>query len=320
MKKVGESRQDVTLVDCGPRDGLGAISREVATVDKIRLINCLVEAGITKIDCIAFTHPRLIPQNSDAEKVMDGLKKRQEVTYIGLAPSEVACRRAVLTQVDEVLTLVAASEAFNHSALGLSTKILLNKTLPAIFETAHDGGKTISAYILTAFGCPYSGSVDLEKVLEIASRLAFMGANEITLVDSTGMANPIQVKKVVAAVTELGLGADIAVHFHDTRGTGLVNCVAAYEEGIRIFDTAIAGFSGTPFGAHKLDMGFWNVPTEDLAHLFEQMGVSTGVDLERLLECGALAERLAGIRLSSHLLRAGLSSELAEIGEQLKLR
>lgn len=237
-----------------------------------------------------------------------------------MVPSEVACRRAVLTRVDEVLTLVAASEAFNHSALGLSTKILLNKTLPAIFETAHDGGRTISAYILAAFGCPYSGPVDLEKVLEIASRLAFMGAREIKVVDSTGMANPIQVKRIVAAVTELGLGANIAVHFHDTRGTGLVNCVAAYEKGIRIFDTAIAGFSGTPFGARELDIGFWNVPTEDLAHLFEQMGVSTGLDLKRLLQCVALAERLAGIRLPGHLLRAGLSSELAEIGEQLKLK
>ena len=317
---VSKSEAEVTIVDCAPRDGLSAIQKIVSTPDKIRFINGLVKAGLNKIDCVAFTHPRLIPLNSDAESVMEGLEKRPDVTFVGLVPSEVACRRAVLTNIDEILTLVAASEAFNRAALGLSRRELLNKTIPAIFNTARDGGKTIRVSILTSFGCPYSGHVSPDEVLEIASRVAFMGAKEITLLDSTGMANPRQVRETIELVLGSDLDADFAVHMHDTRGTGLVNCMAAYEAGVRIFDTAIGGLSGTPFGAPELDMGFWNIPTEDLVHLFEQMGVNTGVDLGLLLERVKLAEELAGRALPGHILRAGPKSKLVRIPERLKLK
>jgi len=317
---VSKSAAEVTIVDCAPRDGLSAIQKVVPTPDKIRFIDSLVKAGLTKIDCVAFTHPRLIPENADAEKVVEGLKKRPGVTYIGLVPSEVGCRRAILTQIDEILTLVAASEAFNRAALGLSRRKLLNKTLPAIFDIARDAGKTIRVYILTSFGCPYGGYVSPDEVLNIASRLAFMGANEITLLDSTGMANPRQVKETIKLVLGSNLDADFAVHMHDTRGTGLVNCIAAYEAGIRIFDTAVAGLSGTPFGAPEKDIGFWNIPTEDLVHLFHQMGVRTGVDMAYLLEAVKLAEKIAGRPLPGHILRAGMNTELAEIPEPLHLK
>ena len=130
------SRAEITIVDCGPRDRLTPVSRQVSTVDKIRLINSLAKSGITKIDCVAFTHPRLIPKNSDAEDVMEKLEKTPDVTYVGLVPSEIGCRRAVITDIDEIVTLVAASEAFNRAALGLGIKETLNKTLPTIFEAA----------------------------------------------------------------------------------------------------------------------------------------------------------------------------------------
>ena len=314
------SRADVTIVDGGPRDGLSAVSEQVLTADKIRLINGLAKSGITKIDCVAFTHPRLIPKNSDAEEVMAKLEKTPGVTYVGLGPSEIGCRRAVLTDIDEILTLVAASEEFNRAALGLGVQESLNKALPTIFEAASKGGKSIRAYVLAAFGCPYSGKVRLNEVIELVSRLCFMGANEISLLDSTGMADPIQVKEMLGELLGLNLSVNLAVHFHDTRGTGLVNCVAAYKAGIRIFDTAIGGLSGTPFGAPKLDMGFWNIPTEDLVHLFEQMGVNTGVDLGLLLECVELGEDLAGRSLPGHILSTGPKSKLAKIPERLKLR
>lgn len=314
------SKANVTIVDGGPRDGLSAVSGQVSTADKIRLINGLAESGITKIDCVAFTHPRLIPKNSDAEEVVAKLEKTPDVTYVGLVPSEIGCRRAVLTDIDEVITLVAASEVFNRAALGLGIKETLNKVLPTIFEAASEGGKSIRAYVLAAFGCPYSGTVRSDEVVELVSRLCFMGANEISLLDSTGMADPKQVKEMLAELFGLNLDVDLAVHFHDTRGTGLVNCVAAYEAGVRIFDTAIGGLSGTPFGAPELDMGFWNIPTEDLVHLFEQMGVSTGVDLGLLLECVNLAEDLAGRSLPGHILRIGPKSKLAKVPERLRLK
>jgi len=317
---VAVSRAEVTIVDCGPRDGLSAVSGQVPTADKIRLINSLAKSGITKIDCVAFTHPRLIPKNSDAEDVMAKLEKAPDVTYVGLVPSEIGCRRAVLTDIDEILTLVAASETFNRAALGLGVKETLNKALPTIFEAASKGGKSIRAYVLAAFGCPYSGKVRSDEVVELVSRLCFMGVNEISLLDSTGMADPKQVKEMLGELLGLNLSVNLAVHLHDTRGTGLVNCMAAYEAGVRIFDTAIGGLSGTPFGAPELDMGFWNIPTEDLVYLFEQMGVNTGVDLELLLECVKLGEDLAGRSLPGHILSTGPKSKLAKIPERLRLK
>ena len=314
------SRTEVTIVDCGPRDGLSAVSGQVSTADKIGLISGLAKSGITKIDCVTFTHPRLIPKNSDAEDVMAKLEKTPDVTYVGLAPSEIGCRRAVLTDIDEIITLVAASDAFNRAALGLGIKETLNKTLPTIFEAASKGGKSIRAYVLAAFGCPYSGKVRTDEVIELVSRLCFMGANEISLLDSTGMADPRQVKELLGDLLGLNLGVTLAVHFHDTRGTGLVNCVAAYEAGVRVFDTAIGGLSGTSFGAPDLDMGFWSIPTEDLVHLFEQMGVNTGVDLELLLESVKLGEDLSGRSLPGHILRAGPKSKLSKIPERLRLK
>ncbi|MBW2113150.1 MAG: hydroxymethylglutaryl-CoA lyase, partial [Deltaproteobacteria bacterium] len=153
------------------------------------------------------------------------------------------------------------------------------------------------------------GKVEFDEVIEMVTRLCFMGAKEISLLDSTGMADPKQVKEILGELLGLNLSVDLAVHFHDTRGTGLVNCVAAYEAGVRIFDTAIGGLSGTPFGAPDLNMGFWNIPTEDLVHF-----------LELLLESVKLAEDLAGRPLPGHILRAGPKSKLAKIPEPLKLK
>jgi len=317
---VAVSRAELEIVDCGPRDGLSAVSGQVSAADKIRLINSLAKSGITKIECVAFTHPRLIPKNSDAEDVMGKLEKAPGVTYVGLVPSEIGCRRAVLTDIDEIVTLVAVSEEFNRAALGLGIKETLNKVLPTIFEAASKGGKSIRAYVLAAFGCPYSGKVRTDEVIELVSRLCFMGANEISLLDSTGMADPKQVKEILGDLLGLNLSVNLAVHFHDTRGTGLVNCMAAYEAGVRIFDTAIGGLSGTPFGAPDLDMGSWNIPTEDLVHLLEQMGVNTGVDPGLLLESVKLGENLVGRALPGHILRAGPKSKLAKIPKTLKLK
>jgi hydroxymethylglutaryl-CoA lyase len=317
---VARSKAQVTIVECGPRDGLASLPGPVSTSDKVALINSLMEAGLSKIDCASFTHPRLMPENKDAEEVIRLVAKRAGVTYVGLVPNEIGCRRAMVTDIDEVLVLVAASEAFSRTALGLSVKEILNKTLLTISETIAPSGKTMRGYILAAFGCPYSGAVPFAVVSELASRLAFLGAREVSLVDSTGMAVPPQVKETISRLLQLNLKVDLGVHFHNTRGTGLANCVAAYEAGIRIFDTSVGGLSGTPFGAPNLEIGFWNVPTEDLVHLFEQMGVHTGVSLERLLESVKLAEKLAGRPLPGHILRAGISSQLAKLPEPLKLK
>ncbi len=317
MKKTDDN---VTIVEISPRDGLPAVCKGVSTEDKVAFINKLSETGLQKIEVASFTHPRLLPRNSDAEEVIEGIKKRSRVNYVGLVPNEIGCRRSIITKIDEILFLVAASDLFNELNVGRTLKETMNKVLPAVTEAVRKSGKSIRIYVLTAFGCPYTGTVPPEAVLQLILKLDFMKISEIVLVDSTGMANPVKVKSMIKSIVDLNLNAEIAVHFHNTRGAAIANCVAAYEAGIRIFDTSLGGMSGTPYGAMELDLGYWNVPTEDLVHLFEDMGVSTGIDLGKLLECVTIAEKLAGKRLPGHILRAKPGYETAKIPSYIKMQ
>ena len=309
---------DVTIVDTSPRDGPVALPG-IGTPEKIALANSLMQSGISKIDCVAFTHPRLRPEYADAEKVISTLDNRPGTAIIGLAPNEIACRRALNTRVDEIGILVAGSESFNQSVLGISIKKTLYKTFPAIIQVCQEKGKTVRAYILTAFSCQYEGRVSTDAIVELSSILAHLGVNEISLVDTPGMANPKQVKETIGALQDLHLEANLAVHFHNTRGLGLANCFAAYEAGIRIFDTAIGGLSGTPFGTPKMNVGCWNVPTEDLVYLFNEIGVNTGINLDALLDSLNVARKLAGQDLSGHVLKARTVFEVSNFPEPLKI-
>jgi len=308
----------VTLVEVSPRDGLPAVCGGLSTDDKIKYINKLSETGLKKIECAAFTHPRLLPEGYDAEKLIAGITPTPEVIYVGLVPNEIGCRRAVITQIDEILILLAASDTFNKLNVGRTLKESLNKMLPAILDTAAKNARSVRVYIMTAFGCPYTGKISPEDLARLLLKLGYMGASEVVLVDSTGMANPNTVKSTIRTLLELELDINLAVHFHNTRGTAIANCVAAYEAGIRIFDTSLGGMSATPYGLSELDFGYWNVPTEDLVHLFEEMGIKTGIDLEKLLDCVRLAEQMAGNPLPGHLLRARPASQIAEIPQHLK--
>ena len=299
MKSVAE----VTIVDTSPRDGPVGLPK-IRTHEKVALANSLMESGVTKIDCVGFTHPRIRPEYADAEKVANSIDKRPGVTIIGMAPNEIACRRALNTSVDEIGVLVSVSETFNMSVLGISVRKTLFKTIPAIIQACIEEGKTIRAFLLSAFWCQFEGRVEINSILELVSKLSFLGVNEISLVDTPGLANPWQVKKTIGALLGLGLETKFAVHFHNTRGMGLANCLSAYEAGIRIFDTAVGGLSGTPYGAPTMEVGYWNVPTEDLVYMFDQIGVNTGIDIDAIAESVKLAQKIAGRELPGHLLKA----------------
>ena len=316
-RAVRKKDAQVKIVEVSPRDGLPAVCKGLSTADNIRYINKLSETGLKKIECAAFTHPRLIPEGYDAERLVSGITKKPEVTYVGLAPNEIGCRRAVITQIDEILVLLSASDTFNKINLGRTLKESLNKLLPTIFDAAAKNSRSVRAYIMTAFGCPYTGAVSSEEVGRLLLQLSYMGVSEIVLVDSTGMANPKTVRETVRTLLDLSPDGNLAVHFHNTRGAAIANCIAAYEAGIRTFDTSLGGMSATPYGVEHLNLGYWNVPTEDLVHLFEAMGVKTGIDLEKLLDCVRLAEKMVGSPLPGHLLRAGLSSQIVEIPKHL---
>ena len=313
---------DVTIVDSAPRDGLGALCKlysGISTSDKVTLINLLVQSGLTKIDSVAFIHPRLRPEYSDAEKTMKAVGEIPGVTFIGIAPNEIACRRALSTNVNQIAALVAATDTFNKAVLGKSIKETLNKTFPSIFQAGLERGKSIRVYVLSAFSCFYEGNVSLSNIVDLTRKLAFMGAKEISLVDSAGSANPKQVKEYFSALQALNLEVSLAAHFHNCRGLALVNCLAAYETGIRTFDTAIGGLSGTPFGAPQMEIGSWNVPTEDLASLFEEMGIKTGIDLDALLAAVEFAEKLARRKLPGHILSAKNALRFGSLPESLKI-
>ena len=314
-RKKGNS---LTIVEVSPRDGLPEVCSGLSTEDKINYINKLSETGLKKIECASFTHPRLLPEGYDAEKLVGGIIKKPDVTYVGLVPNEIGCRRALVTQIDELLVLLSASDTFNRINVGKSLKESLNKVLPTLLDAAVRNARSVRIYVMTAFGCPYTGRVSPGEVARLLLKLNYMGASEVVLVDSTGVADPGSVKELIRALLDLNLDIQLAVHFHNTRGTAIANCVAAYEAGIRIFDASLGGMSNTPYGVSELDVGYWNVPTEDLVHLFEAMGIQTGIDLEKLLDCVRLAEKMAGKPLPGHILRARPASQITEIPRHLK--
>ncbi len=309
---------DVTIVDCAPRDGLGSLPN-ISTHEKVELANRLIQSGVGKVDCVAFIHPRLKPQCADAEEVISALERRPDVAIIGLAPNEIACRRALNADVDEIAVPIAGSETFNRSVLGIGIRKMLFKTLPAIFHACLENGKPTRVYLLSAYHCQYEGPVPITALTELVSKLAFMGANEISLVDTPGRANPRQVKETIAALHDLDLDVNLAAHFHNTHGLGLANCLAAYEAGVRTFDTAIGGLSGTPFGAPEMEIGSWNVPTEDLVHLFNEIGVSTGFNLDAIAETVRFAQDLAGQELPGRLFKARSAFKFSNFPDPLKL-
>lgn len=317
-RAIGKKDSQVTLVEVSPRDGLPEVCNRLSTEDKIKYINKLSDTGLRKIECASFTHPRLMPDGYDAEKLIAGIDKKPDVTYVGLVPNEIGCRRAVITQIDEILFVLSASDTFNRLNIGRSLKESLNKMLPSIMDTAVKNLRSIRVYVMTAFGCPYTGRINPEEIAQLLLKLDYMGASEVVLLDSTGMANPKSVKSTLRVLLDLQLNIDLAVHFHNTRGAAIANCVAAFEAGVRIFDTSLCGMSATPYGVSEMDIGYWNVPTEDLAHLFEEMGIKTGIDLDRLLDCARLAEKMAGVPLPGHILRARPASQIFEIPSHLK--
>ena len=310
---------DVTIVDTSPRDGQVALP-SIGTKGKIALANSLIQSGLSKIDCVGFTHPRIRPEFADAEKVIRDIEKKTGVVTIGIAPNEVACRRALATNIDEIGTLIAASESFNRSVLGISIRETLYKTFPAIFQACREKDKRIRVYINAAFRCQYEGRIPLKDIVDLVVKLSFMGADEVSLVDTTGQANPRQVRNIIHALLDQNLKTGIAVHFHNTRGLGLVNCLAAYEAGVRIFDTAIGGLSGTPFGAPPMQAGSWNIPTEDLVYLFHQMGVNTAINLDTLMNSVRLAQKLVGRKLFGHTLTARKAFKSSNFPEPLNMQ
>ena len=298
----------ITVVEVGPRDGLQYEPDFFPTANKIELIDLLSDTGLTRLEISSFVHPKAIPQFSDTMEVVTGIKKKPGVIYSVLVPNVKGCERALTTEVDELTLFASTSEAHNRRNVNMS----VDESLSALTKVAKMGlkdGRRLRGYVITAFGCPYEGAIDLARVLKIVKAYLDMGVSEISLGDTTGMANPRQVTELFPAVFEAAGNMTVAAHFHNSRGTGLANCLAAYQAGVRIFDSSVGGLGGCPAAVGASG----NVATEDLVNMMEEMGVSTGVNLEKLLQAAQTARDVIGSDLAGYLLKVGRCQWTASI-------
>ena len=277
----------VFINEVAPRDGFQIERDFVPTADKIALIDDLSPLGFAKIETTSFTSPKAIPNLADAGEVMAGIQRQPGVDYVALIPNEKGVERALACGTDELNFVMSASDSHGRANLRMTADQSLER-FARMVELADGSGAFLNASISTAFGCPFEGDVRPERVLEIVARLAALGIQGVSLCDTTGMANPRQVGELCEAVLTRQPKLSLTVHLHNTRGMGLANALAAYQAGVMRFDAALGGLGGCPFAPGASG----NVCTEDLVHMFEQMGVDTGVDLDRLL---AVAEGLPGI-------------------------
>ena len=281
----------VRVVEVGPRDGLQNEKAQVPTEQKIQFITMLADAGLPVVEATSFVSPRAIPQLSDASEVMARLKRIPTTEYPVLVPNLKGMERALAAGVRSVAVFTAASESFTRHNINASIAESLENFRPVV-ALARQEHVTVRGYISTVFGCPYEGSVAPEKVLAVAQALLEMGINELSLGDTIGVATPNQVVDVVGLLLDKGdiPAGSLAVHFHDTRGTALANVLMAMQLGISIVDASAGGLGGCPYAPGAAG----NLATEDLLYLLHGMGISTGVNLEKVVAATRFIAPLLG--------------------------
>lgn len=292
---------EVKLREVSPRDGLQTITESLPTEDKVRMIDALSKCGFPVIEAAAFVHPKWVPQMADGGQVMGKIKRVAGVSYSALVPNLKGYQRAREAQADEMVLMLSASETYAKKNTNKTIAESIEAQRP-IAEAAASDGIQLSADVSMSFGCPYEGDIPVDAVIGVVRPMVEMGVHEVYLADTTGTGTPKYLVKVIEAVRDAVDGVEVGLHLHDTRGTALSNVLAALDVGVTRFDCSTGGIGGGPYAEGATG----NVATEDLVYLLESMGVRTGIDLEKLLEVGALMEQILGKTLGSKLLRAGL--------------
>ncbi len=292
----------VSIREVGPRDGFQNEPETIATAEKVRLIDLLSESGLARLEVSAFVRAEVIPQLADAAEVLAAVKRREGVSFSVLIPNRRGLERALAMRdrFDEVSVFLSASETHNRRNVNRSVAESLSE-LEATIAEARGAGLRCEGVIATSFGCPYEGAVDPQRVFEIAGRLGAAGCEEIAFGDTTGMANPVGVGDFFSAAKPRLGGLELTAHFHNTRGAGLANVLAALWAGVCSFESSFGELGGCPVPPGSTG----NVSTEDLASMLAEMGIQTGIDLERLIAASRAAGELLGRPLGAHLLRAG---------------
>jgi hydroxymethylglutaryl-CoA lyase len=293
----------VRIVEVGPRDGLQNEPRPVPTAVKLELVDRLAAAGLGTIEATAFVSPRWVPQMADHAELVRALVRRPGVAYPALVPNLQGFEAALAAGAREVAVFAAASETFSLKNVNASIAESVERFTPVLAAARRHGIK-VRGYLSCAVGCPYEGEIDPARVADVAMRLADLGCHEISLGDTIGVGSPRSVLRMLEVVARRVPLASLAGHFHDTYGMAIANVHAAYGLGLRTFDASVAGLGGCPYAKGATG----NVATEDLVYLLHGLGVDTGVDLARLVECAAFIARALGREPASRVSRALLAA------------
>ncbi|HVL71209.1 MAG TPA: hydroxymethylglutaryl-CoA lyase [Beijerinckiaceae bacterium] len=290
----------VHVTEVVTRDGFQSLDVFVPTQDKIDLINAFVGAGIRRVEASSFVSPRAVPQLADAAEVVAGIDRSGGVRVACLVPNAKGAERAAAAGIDEMVLLVSASESHNQTNVNRSVRDSLDG-FAAVIDIARAHGTGLHGAIAVAFGCPFEGEVDPERVAEIAAHMAGLGVRSVSLGDTTGMATPPVVSAVCAAIRRQCPGTEITLHFHNTRGIGLANVLNGLQIGITRYESAAGGLGGCPFAPGATG----NICTEDLVYLLHELGIETGLDLDQLVAIARRIEGILGRPLPGQVMKAG---------------
>lgn len=283
-------KEDVTIYEVGPRDGLQNEKKLITTEDKIKLVDAITACGFTKVEVTSFVSPKWVPQMSDASAVLEGIDRKKVITYAALTPNIKGFDRALSAQATEVAIFAAATQGFSQANINCSIEESLARFLP-ILKAAREHGIPVRGCLSCVTDCPYDGAVDPASVVRVAKALTNMGCYEISLADTIGSGTPDQVGKMLDAVLN-ELPADrLAGHFHDTNGRALENIAVSLEKGLRVFDSSVGGLGGCPYAPGATG----NVATEAVVEMVESMGYETGLDSTKLSQVVTFAQSLAQV-------------------------
>ena len=292
--------KEVRVTEVGPRDGFQSEKTVLKTEDKIDIINNLIEAGFPRIEVSSFVSPKAIPQLADAETILNKVNRNSNTTLAALVPNSRGALRAVEAKLDQIVVFLSASESHNKKNVNRS----VDESLQGFREIADIAGKNnipIQGDIATAFGCPFEGNISSKKLANISKEYKKMGFRGVTLGDTTGMATPVVVTDAINAIRDNVPDFNITLHFHNTRGVGLANVMTGLNEGITDYESCFGGMGGCPFAPNATG----NICSEDLIYLLHEMGIKTGIDLDKTIAIAKKVESLVGHKLPGQVMRAG---------------
>ena len=302
---ITDYSQRLIIQEVSPRDGLQIEPVWVETADKINLINELSLCGFSRIEAGSFVSPKAIPALRDGEQVFQGNKRHAGVIYVALIPNLKGAQRAIQANADELNLVLSASQSHNQANMRMTREQSL-AAFDEVVSLARDSTVRLNGTVATTFGCPFEGHIDEDVVMRLVEAYLELGVQGITLADTTGMANPRQVYRLVQRLLGRLPASAITLHFHNTRGLGLSNVLAAYEAGARRFDASLGGLGGCPFAPGASG----NICTEDLVNLCDEMGITTGIDLQKLLTLSRTLPSLLGHDLPGQVVKAGRNCDL----------